>query len=196
MRAEGARSAGERFPAPGPPPNSQAARRTPSPRELYERVKDLLSWEAFGQRLREEAEAWGGLLDEEAAALLVVDALGRNEVAFGRVADLYEGGEALLRVQVDQVGPVQDFERRDGGEGRVVKLNVSDASGTVRLVLRDEEVELVTSGTAQEGGRIKVVDGYVRRGRQGLEVGTGKWGVVLPGDPEEASEAVGSQFRF
>ncbi len=166
------------------------------PKDLYAKAKDLLSREEFEARVQAEIEAWGALLTEEAAGLLVVDALGRNEVAFGKVADLYEGGEALLEVKVDGIGPVRNYSRRDGDPGRVVHLTVSDASGTVRLVLGDEEVDLVTSGTVREGGRIKLVDGYVRQGRQGLEVTTGKWGVLLPEDPTNVPEAPGSQFRF
>ncbi|MFQ5553076.1 MAG: OB-fold nucleic acid binding domain-containing protein [Thermoplasmata archaeon] len=154
--------------------------------DSYDKVKDLLSREDFGGRVQAEVEAWGGLLTEEAAALLVVDTLGRNEVAFGQISDLYEGGEALLQVTVERVGPVRRFTRRDGRKGRVVHLTVSDASGTVRLVLRDEEADFITSGTVREGDRLKVVDGYVRMGREGLEVSTGKWGVVLPEVPPDA----------
>lgn len=150
--------------------------------DLYPRVQDLLAPEEFEARVRAEMEAWGGLLEEEAAALLVVDALGRNEVAFGRVEALYEGGEALLRVRVEEVGPVRTFERRDGSEGRVVNLTVSDDTGSCRLVLWDDEVELVTGGTLAEGTPLRVIDGLVRRGRYGLEVSTGKWGVLLPGE--------------
>lgn len=164
--------------------------------DLYAKVKDLLSREEFEGSVQAEIEVWGGLLTEAAAALLVVDSLGRNEVTFGQIADLYEGGEALLEVEVEQVGPVRKFPRRDGGEGRVATLTISDASGKGRLVLSNEEVDLVTSGTIREGGRIKVVDGLVRRVRRGLEVTTGKWGVVLVERPQDAFQAPRSQFRF
>lgn len=163
---------------------------------LYAKVEDLLSREAFDERVLAEIEAWGGLLSKEAAGLLVVDALGRNEVTFGEIGDLYEGGEALLDVHVGGIGPVRQFARRDGGKGNVVQLTVSDASGSGRLMLRDGEVNLVTSGTVREGSRIRIVDGLVRQGREGLEVSTGKWGVVLPEDPANASEHPDSQFRF
>lgn len=148
--------------------------------DLYERVKDLLTPEEFHARVRREMEEWGGLLEEYAAALLVVDQLGRNEVSFGRVADLYEGGEAFLRLRVESVNGVREFERKDGTPGRVVNLQVSDESGRCRLVLWDEEVDLVTSGKVAVGSQLRVVDGYVRRGRYGLEVSTGRWGVILP----------------
>ena len=162
----------------------------------YAKVKDLLSRDEFERRIQEEIDAWGGLLTKRAAALLIVDALGRNEVTFGQIADLYEGGEALLEVRVERAGSVRTFARRDGGEGRVVHLSVSDDSGAVRLDLWDEEVDLVTSGTVREGGRLKLVDGYVRKGREGLVVTTGKWGVVLPEDPKDDSGPSDSQFRF
>ncbi len=146
----------------------------------YERVKDLLPRDEFEAQVRAEMEAWGGLLEEDTAALLVVDALGRNEVAFRHVEDLYEGGDALLRVRVDSVEEVRTFSRKDGSEGRVINLTVSDDTGDVRLALWDEEVDLVLGGTVGVGSRIRIIDGYVRRGPFGLEVSSGKWGVVLP----------------
>lgn len=152
--------------------------------ELFQRVEDLLSREAFEARIQEEVEAWGGLLEEDAAALLVVDALGRNEVAFRKVAELYEGGDALLRVRVQAVEEVRTFTRKDGSEGRVLNLMVADETGEVRLALWDEEVDLVVEGPLGEGSRLRIIDGYVRRGPFGLEVSSGKWGVVLP---EEAA---------
>ncbi|MEE9236548.1 MAG: hypothetical protein V3U52_01990 [Thermoplasmata archaeon] len=150
---------------------------------LYERVKDIISRDSFEVRIEEEMEAWGGLLEEETAALLVVDELGRNELTFRRVSDLYEGGEALLAVRLDRIGTLREFTRKDGSQGRVVNLMVSDASGNCRLVLWDEEVEMVTAGRVEVGSPLRVIDGYVRRGRYGIEVSTGKWGVILPQEP-------------
>jgi replication factor A1 len=148
--------------------------------ELYDRVRDIISRQEFEARVKEEVEVWGGLLEEDAAALLVIDQLGRNEVTFRKVADLYEGGEAFLRVRVESISPVRGFERRDGAQGRVVNLVVRDDTGRCRVVLWDDEVDLVTSGKLAVGSSLKVVDGYVRRGRYGLEVTSGKWGVILP----------------
>lgn len=167
-----------------------------SRKDLYARVKDLLSREEFERRIAEEKEAWGGLIEEEAAALLVVDQLGRNEVVFGRVLDLYEGGEALLEVRVEEIGPVREFTRRDGSEGRVLNATISDASGSCRLVLWDEEVQMVASGLLRAGGIVKVIDGYVRQGPYGLEVTTGKWGAILPVTQPSHDEPSNSHFRF
>ncbi len=151
--------------------------------EFYDRVSDLMTREAFKSRVEEEMESWGGLLDEDVAALLVVDELGRNAIVFGEIVDLYEGGEALLKVRVEAIEDVREFNRRDGSQGRVVNLVVSDASGRCRLVLWDEEVDLVTSGAVAVDSTIRIVDGYVRRGPYGLEVSSGKWGVVVPLEP-------------
>lgn len=149
-------------------------------KELYEKVSDLISREEFTARVQEELLAWGDLLDEDVAALLVVDELGRNDVVFGNIADLYEGGEALLTVRVQAIEDVREFSRRDGSQGKVVNLTVSDVSGQCRLALWDDEVDLVESSAVEVGSIIRVIDGYVRRGPFGLEVSTGRWGVILP----------------
>src|SRR5439155_2609649 len=95
-------------------PRSTAVRRS-----HYEKVRDLLSSEAFEARLDSVIEEWGGLLDRDTAAMVVVERLGRSVASFARVADLEEGMEANLRATVVAISPVRTFTRQDGTEGRV-----------------------------------------------------------------------------
>ena len=85
----------------------------------YAKVKDLLSRDEFERRIQEEIDAWGGLLSKSASALLIVDALGRNEVTFGQIADLYEGGRGAPRGKgrTSRVGPDVCPPRRRRGAG-------------------------------------------------------------------------------
>src|SRR5438034_11597641 len=86
-------------------------------RPHYEKVQDLLSPEAFEARLDSVIEEWGGLLDRDTAAMVVVERLGRSVASFARVADLEEGMEANLRATVVAISPVRTFTRQGGTEG-------------------------------------------------------------------------------
>jgi replication factor A1 len=147
---------------------------------LHEKVKDLLSKEEFEARVRAKAEEWGGLLDEDAAARLVLDALGRGTLDFQPVRDLRGGMEVTLRVRVDGVGPVREFQRQDGSAGRVVNLDVSDDTGRCRLVLWDDDVTLVARGRIAAGATLRLLDCFVRVSQYGTELSRGKFGTVLP----------------
>jgi len=148
---------------------------------LYERAKDLLPKAEFESRVRATSEAWGGLLDEDAAARLVLEELGRGTASFETVRELREGMEVALRVRVDVVGPVREFERQDGSRGRVVNLDISDDTGRCRLVLWDDDVALVERGRVAKGSSLRLLDCFVRVSRFGTEVSRGKFGTVLPG---------------
>ncbi len=146
----------------------------------YGKAKDLLSQEEFGARVRRKAEEWGGLLDEDAAARLVLDELGRGEADFQAIRDLREGMEATLRVRVDAVGPIRSFPRQDGTTGRVVNFEISDGTGQCRLVLWDQDVALAERGRIGVGSSLRLLDCFVRPSRYGLEISRGKFGTVLP----------------
>ncbi len=145
----------------------------------YEKAKDLLSREEFEARVRTKREEWGDLADEDAAARLVLDQLGRGELNVEAIRDLREGMEVTLRARVDAITPVREFHRQDGSEGRVVNLDISDGTGRCRLVLWDDDVALVDKGRVKVGSTLRLLDCFVRATRFGTEVSRGKFGAVL-----------------
>jgi len=149
-------------------------------RRHYERVKDLLSRDVFQARVVDTVAEWGGLLDRDAAEMLVVERLGRSVAEFARIADLEEGMEVSLNARVLSISPLREFTRGDGSRGRVVNLELRDETGACRFVLWDEDVGLVERGRLAVGGNVRALDCYVRRTNFGLEVSRGKFGAFLP----------------
>jgi len=147
---------------------------------LYERAKDLLTKEEFESRVRAKVAEWGALLDEDSAARLVLDELGRGTSNFQTVKELRDGMEVTLRVRVDAFSPVREFRRQDGSSGRVVNAEISDETGRSRLVLWDDDVALVEQGRYRQGMTLRLVDCFVRASRFGIEVSRGKFGAILP----------------
>jgi len=146
---------------------------------LYERAKDLLPRDEFESRVRAKMGEWGGLLDEDAAARLVLDDLGRGELNVQAVRELREGMEITLRVRVDAITTVREFRRQDGSAGRVVNLDIADDTGRCRLVLWDDDVALVEKGRVRVGSNLRLLDCFVKVTRFGTEVSRGKFGTVL-----------------
>ena len=148
-------------------------------RPHYDRVKDLLSPEAFDLRVEATIAEWGSLLDRDAAAMIVVERLGRSAAAFHRIADTQEGMEVSVRAQVTGISPVREFSRSDGTRGRVVNLELRDESGFCRFALWDEDVALIERGTVALGAWVRALDCYVKRTKFGLEMSRGKFGTLL-----------------
>ena len=147
---------------------------------LYQRAEGLLDEEAFASRVRAKIEEWGDLLDEDSAARLVLDELGRGTANFLTLVELREGMEVTLRVRIEGFSPIREFHRQDGSSGRVVNAEVSDETGRSRLVLWDEDVALVEQGRLRVGLKVRLVDCFVRASRFGIEVSRGKFGAILP----------------
>lgn len=145
----------------------------------YDKVKDRVSPQDFEAQVEATIAAWGGLLDRDSAAMVVVEKLGGSVAAFTLIKDLQEGMEANLRARVVGVSPVRTFTRQDGTGGRVVNLELKDDSGFCRFPLWDEDVALVEKGTIAIGKTVRAIDCFVKRTNFGLEVGRGKFGTLI-----------------
>ncbi len=148
-------------------------------RAHYEKVRDKLAPEAFDREVEDTVREWGGLLDREAASMVVVERHGGSVAVFQPIKDLEEGGEANLRATVVGLSPIRTFTRQDGTPGRVVNLELRDESGFCRMPLWDDDVAWVEKGKIVVGKTVRAIDCFVRRTNFGLEVGRGKFGAVL-----------------
>ena len=148
-------------------------------RPHYDAVRDRISPEDFDAQVDSVIGEWGELLDRHAAAMLVVERLGGTVAQFDRVADLQEGMEANLRATITAISQVRTFVRQDGIQGRVVNLELRDASGFCRMPLWDEDVSLVERGRVGVGRTVRAIDCFVKRTGFGLEVTRGKFGSLV-----------------
>ncbi len=146
---------------------------------FYAKVEDVLSREEFDAQVESVIGEWGGLLDRDVAAMVVVERLGRSVASFARIADLEEGMEANLRATIVSVSPIRTFTRQDGTGGRVVNLELRDESGFCRFALWDDDVGLVERGKAAVGATVRALDCYVKRTNFGLDVSRGKFGALV-----------------
>ncbi|MCW4048579.1 MAG: OB-fold nucleic acid binding domain-containing protein [Candidatus Bathyarchaeota archaeon] len=94
-----------------------------------------------------------------------------------KIGDLKEGvGSVNVAAIATQVGEQREFVRRDGTEGRVISVLLEDDTGTVRLSLWDDDVDLAEK--MDEGTVIVVENGYTRAGFGGLDLNAGRHGRV------------------
>lgn len=123
--------------------------------------------------IEEKKRNAGDFLTDETAARIVASELGVKIVRKPfrlkiQIQDLLSGlNDVTVTGQVVAVYPAKTFTRRDWTEGRLANIVVSDESGTLRVVLWNDKVELVEKGKIQRGQRISISHGYVREGWDG-----------------------------
>ena len=142
---------------------------------LYSLISDLMSYERFKFEIKKRKEKYGGLLNDEAIAYMIVDELDRNPGNKMKISDLYDGINATLEAKVDRIGEVEI--KRDG-KLRIMRVDISDETGTCQLVLWNEEIDEIGSAL-KEGMKLKIINGYVRENIYGLQISLGKWGLII-----------------
>ncbi|MDH4214800.1 MAG: GNAT family N-acetyltransferase [Candidatus Thorarchaeota archaeon] len=66
------------------------------------------------------------------------------------------------------------FSRKTGEELKVVNAILRDGTGSIRLVLWNDQIRQV-----KEHSRIRLENGYVREYRDDIQLGVGEWGVII-----------------
>lgn len=146
--------------------------------QLYDQIKDIKTEEEFKKEIAELQKEYDGLFDEDIAALLIVDELGRNKENILKIADLEPGIECTIFGKITSINSSKIFNRKNGKTGKVINLELTDETGKCGLVLWDKDVELVTSNKIQIGTNVKIINGYIKDGFRGIEINAGRWGLI------------------
>jgi len=79
--------------------------------------------------------------------------------------------KASILGTVQRINPVSTFERRDGTQGKVRRIQLRDKTGQITLVLWNDKVDEL--GDIKTGDHLKIVDGRVKENVDGrLEIHT------------------------
>ena len=129
-------------------------------------------------RVSEIKDRFGGLLDDETVDRIARSNGGKPMAEVKKIADLKDREEVSLVVKVNKVQDVKEFKKRTGGSGRVRNLGVEDESGTCRLTLWDDDVDLPEGMDIQVGTQLRLTDCYAKQSDFGLDVSKGKKGKI------------------
>lgn len=149
-----------------------------SKEQLYNKIKNLKTKDEFDKEIKKIQTDYDNLFDEETSALLIVDELGENKQNICKVNDLVNSKECTVIGKVTKINNQRNFNRKNGSSGRVVNLELTDDTGTCNLVLWDRDVDLVKNKKIKKNSNLKVINGYVKDGFNGLEINVGRWGLI------------------
>ena len=148
-------------------------------KELYELVSDLKTKKEFDQEVKTRVKRFDGLIDADTAAFLLVDELGRNTHSITNISELEPEKDASVIGRVISISDSKTFKRKNGTAGKVLNLEIADDTSTCRLVLWNDDIDLVKNKKIQNGTTVKVINGYTKAGYTGgLEINLGRWGLL------------------
>jgi len=122
--------------------------------------------------IEEKKKEGRGLLSDEGAARLVAEELliQTSGTALGRmqVKNLVSGlNDVTLSGRILMTWPPQQFQRRDGTTGRLMRMVLVDRSGKTRCALWDRHVDIAERAGDLQGHIVRVGHAYTRQGLTG-----------------------------
>jgi len=164
-----------------------------SKEQLYKKISNIQTKEEFKKNIKELIQEYDELIDEDTAALFIVDKIGQNKENFCKIKELENKMECAVIGKITKINETREFKRKNGTNGRVINLEISDETGSCLLVLWDKDVELVENKTLELNSNVKVINGYVKDGYNGLELNLGRWGLIKKIDEEQVPEVKKTQ---
>jgi replication factor A1 len=156
----------------------------------YERNDILKMIEEKRQELGPE------VINDESAAMIVARELGVDlhkmaPSARQRIEDITEETRNIAGLvgRVDSIGSVRSFQRKDGGEGRVANIFISDETGSIRVALWDDMTKAIDGDEITVGSIIQIRGAYVKAGLgETLELNLGRMGGIRLLESDEIEE--------
>ncbi|UCD04018.1 MAG: DUF2240 family protein [Candidatus Woesearchaeota archaeon] len=142
--------------------------------EVISRIKKEtnLSEKEINSKIKEKINSLEGLVSEEGAAYIVANELGVSLLDSIKKSQIKVENVSGGMQSVDIVGKVtRVFQPRHWEKGRkkgtVASFIMADKTGTIRIVIWDERVELIGQGKIKEGDIIRVKNGYAKKNLRG-----------------------------
>ena len=186
---------------------------------MYKKVKKLLTLEEtiemilkhkseyerndILQMIEEKRQELGPeVINDESAAMIVARELGVDlhkmaPTARQRIEDITTESKNIAGLvgRVDSIGTVRTFQRKEGGEGRVANIFISDETGSIRVALWDDMTRAITEGELSVGSIIQARGAYVKTGLgDSLELNLGRMGGIRILENDEIEE-LGIDFK-
>ncbi len=129
-------------------------------------------------KMAELRTVFGDLLDEPTLKRIALDNGGIKMANIKKIGEFTDRTEVSAVVKVTKLNETKQFKKRTGGEGRVRNIAVEDETGTCRLTLWDDDVELPEGMDIKIGTELKLTDCYTKQTEFGLDITKGKKGKI------------------
>ena len=143
--------------------------------QIIEKIKEHanISEDEINSKIKAKMEQLSGLISEEGAAHIISNELGIKlfEETSGKlqIKNILAGMRDVETVgKIQQIFPINEFQRKDGTPGKVASLVIADETGSIRVVLWGSQTDLTKD--LKESDIIKISAGYTRENNNRLEI--------------------------
>ncbi len=136
------------------------------------------------------------LLNESTRKRLARVAAGEDTSVSLKTGNLQPGQAGVITATVQHIAPQRTFQRKRGGEGCLQRVTLDDGSGSVDLVLWDDESRFIRDGPFIPGAVVRLAGPTVKEGwRGGVELHLGAC-VPVPAEAPSHVDLEGTILEF
>ncbi len=170
--------------------------------EIYQKLLGLgLSEEELEKKIKNKVEEYGGFMSKQGVLFIIARENGldirfpdiddyiydelEEEVDYDEftidILDIKEGmTNIILLGKILRTQKVREFLRKDQSVGKVCSFLLGDPTGTMKIVLWDDQADFVNQEHFKPNQFVRVVGGYAKFGQtEAIEVHLGKKGSLL-----------------
>jgi replication factor A1 len=139
--------------------------------------------------VNEKKQELKGLISDEGALFIIAKELGvdvknqNNELIQEieiNVSDITSDMRNITLVgRIKEIYRIFKFNRKDGSEGKVGSFLLHDKTGDIRVVLWDEQTDILKSPGFDINELVKVINSYAKEGKYGVEIHIGRLGKII-----------------
>ena len=161
----------------------------PTIQHYYNQIKDLKTPEEFISEIRQRTQDYDDLFTEEVIAHLIVDELDRNTQSIISIKDVHLGMECTIRGIITEINETKTFTRKNNTKGKLRKYLLTDETGSIPIILWNDDTEILTTDHLQNQATITIINGYSKKGYQGIELNIGRWSKIEISEPPKHKPA-------
>ena len=146
--------------------------------KLKQKILTKMSEKELETKINEVINEHSGLMDEKAAISIIASDLGLDleydddeEYGFS-IKDIAEGQRNVeVTGKIMDISDVKEFSRKDGTKGKVRSIIIADNTGSIRLTLWNDKVQLVDN--LKKGDVIEITNAFSRKWNNRIELNSG-----------------------
>lgn len=143
----------------------------------YWLIRDVMTKNEFLKKIEEYRKAFGGLLEDETIALIILDEYNRLPRSTTTIHNLVDGQVVTLEVEViDIIG--ERLIERGGKRHKRMDVLIGDSTGKCYLALWNSDIEKI-GRKLRRGDRIRIIEGYVKEFPSGIWITLKRWSAIV-----------------
>ena len=161
--------------------------------QIIEKIKEKaqIPEQELNSKIKAKMEQLAGLISKEGAAHIIANELRVKLFEEGKlkIKNILSGMRSVETVgKITNVFEINEFQRKDGSDGKVASFIIGDETGRIRVVLWNDQTDMIKD--LKPDTVVKIKNAYARQNNNNLEVHLSNKSELIINPPDEKIEEI------